>query len=75
VLVEAQARAEETVRTARMEAEQTTRKAKQRVEELRAEQNRILTQLQGISYVLRNALRENGEIDMKQRGEDFAAAG
>ena len=74
VLVEARTQAEELVRTARQEADVMTRRARQKVDELRAEQERVHSQLQGISYGLRNILRESAGVDYQQRGEEFAAS-
>ena len=74
VLVDARQQAEETIEEARAEAEQITRRARQRVEELRGERDRIYNQLQGISFSVRNVLRESGESEYKQRSEDFAAS-
>jgi len=61
VLVEARQQAEETLRIAQQEADQLSRKTRQRTEELRAEYDRIYTQLQGIQYAIRNALKENND--------------
>ena len=72
VLVEARQQAEDTLRIAQQEADQLTRKARQRAEELRAEYDRVYTQLQGISFSLRNVLKDGP--DYKQRGEEFAAS-
>ncbi|MCL2494521.1 MAG: hypothetical protein FWE98_02545 [Oscillospiraceae bacterium] len=74
VLVEARAQAEELVRTAKQEADAMTYKARQRVDQLRAEQERVQSQLQGISYGLRNILRESAGAEYQQRGEEFAAS-
>lgn len=74
VLVEARAQAEETLRTAKQEADSLTRKARKKAEEYRAEQERIHSQLQGISYGLRTILRDSAGADYQQRGEDFAAS-
>ncbi|MDR1927855.1 MAG: hypothetical protein LBQ33_04360 [Oscillospiraceae bacterium] len=73
VLVDARAAAEETLRAARQEADQLLRKSRQRAEELRLEQERIMSQLQGLSYALHNVLREGADADLK-RGEDFAVS-
>ena len=72
VLVEARAQAEEMVRAAKQEAEAVTGRARQQTDLLRAEQERIQSQLQGISYGLRNILRESAGADYQQRGEEFA---
>ena len=76
VLVEARAQAEEMVRAARQESETMMRRARQKVDELRAEQERVTNQLQGISYGLRSVLREStgAEYQPQQRGEEYAAA-
>ena len=87
VLVEARAQAEELVRAARQESEAMLNRARKRVDELRAEQERVRNQLQGISYGLRSVLRENiGERfadptgdykagpEYQQRGEEYAAS-
>jgi len=74
VLVEARTQAEEMVRAAKQEADGMTRRARQKVDELRAEQERVHSQLQGISYGLRNILRESAGIDYQQRGEEYAAS-
>jgi small-conductance mechanosensitive channel len=73
VLVEARATAEETVRAARQEADAILRKSRQRTEELRAEQERVFTQLQGVAYALRNVLREGPDADIN-RGDEFAVS-
>jgi len=74
VLVEARGQAEEMVRAARQEADTMTHKARQKVDQLRAEQERVHSQLQGISYGLRSILRENAGAEYQQRGEEFAAS-
>jgi len=74
VLVDARQQAEETLEEARAEAEQITRRARQRVEELRGERDRVYNQLQGISFSVRNVLRESGESEYKQRSEEFVAS-
>jgi cell division septum initiation protein DivIVA len=75
VLVEARAQAEETRRAAKQEADQMIRKARQQVDDLRAEREKIHAQLQTTCYALRDLLREaGGELDYKQRGDDFASA-
>jgi len=74
VLVEARAQAEEMVRTAKQEADTMTSRARRRVDELRAEQERVQSQLQGISYGLRNILREGAGSEYQQRGEEYAAS-
>jgi len=75
VLVEARAQAEEMVRTARQESETMMRAARRKVDELRAEQERVTGQLQGISYGLRSVLRESAGAEYQpQRGEEYAAA-
>ena len=71
VLVEARMQAEELLRAAQTEADQLNNKTRRRTEELRAEYDRIYSQLQGIHYALRNVLRDN-ETDY--RGEEFAAS-
>lgn len=71
VLVEARATAEETVRAARQESDAILRRSKQRTEELRAEQERIYSQLQGVAYALRSVLRDGPDPD---RGEEFAVS-
>ncbi|MDR3313945.1 MAG: hypothetical protein LBS96_05760 [Oscillospiraceae bacterium] len=73
VLVEARSTAEETIRAARQEADVILRKARQRTEELRAEQERVYTQLQGVAYALRNVLREGSDSEIN-RGEEFAVS-
>ena len=74
VLVEARAQAEAMVNAARQEAELMTHRARQKVDQLRAEQERVHSQLQGISYGLRNILRDSAGADYQQRGEEFAAS-
>ncbi len=74
VLVEARSQAEETLRNARQESDAMMRKARQKVEELRSEQERVQSQLQAISYGLRNVLRGTAGAEYQQRGEDFAAS-
>jgi len=74
VLVEARAQAEAMVNAARQEAELMTHRARQKVDQLRAEQERVHSQLQGISYGLRNVLRESAGADYQQRGEEYAAS-
>jgi len=74
VLVEARAQAEAMMSAAKQEADTMTRRARQRVDELRAEQERVQSQLQGISYGLRNILRENAGAEYQQRGEEYAAS-
>jgi len=75
VLVEARAQAEEMVRAARQESDSVTRAARRKVDELRAEQERVTGLLQGISYGLRNVLRESAGAEYQpQRGEEYAAA-
>ena len=74
VLVEARLQAEELVRTAKQEADAVTSRARRRVDELRAEQERVQSQLQGISYGLRNILREGAGAEYQQRGEEYAAS-
>ena len=74
VLVEARATAEETVRAARQEADAILRKSRQRADELRAEQERIYTQLQGVAYALRSVLRDGPDHPDITRGEEFAVS-
>jgi len=74
VLVEARAQAETMVNAARQESDVMMRRARQKVDELRAEQERVHSQLQGISYGLRNVLRESAGTEYQQRGEEFAAS-
>jgi len=74
VLVEARTQAEELVRAAKQEADNATYRARQKVDQLRAEQERVHSQLQGISYGLRNILRDSAGADYQQRGEEFAAS-
>jgi small-conductance mechanosensitive channel len=74
VLVEARAQAGGVVRAARQESETMMRRARQTVDELKAEQERVHSQLQGISYGLRNILRESAGAEYQQRGEEFAAS-
>ncbi|MDR2687347.1 MAG: hypothetical protein LBB75_06305 [Oscillospiraceae bacterium] len=74
VLVEARAQAEAMVSAARQEAELMTHRARQKVDQLRAEQERVHSQLQGISYGLRNVLRESAGAEYQQRGEEYAAS-
>ena len=74
VLVEARATAEETVRAARQEADAILRKSRQRNDELRAEQDRIYTQLQGVQYALRSVLRDGPDHPDITRGEEFAVS-
>ena len=74
VLVEARLQAEELVRTAKQESDTMMRRARQKVDELRTEQERVHSQLQGISYGLRNVLRESASAEYQQRGEEFVAA-
>jgi len=80
VMVQARQQAEETLREAQLEAEQIIRKAHQRVDELRAERDRVYNQLQGISFSVRNVLREQSggdagyKADYRQRGEELAAS-
>jgi cell division septum initiation protein DivIVA len=74
VLVEARAQAEELVRSARQESDGMLHRARQKVDELRAEQERVHSQLQGISYGLRNILREGAGAEYQQRGEEYAAS-
>jgi vacuolar-type H+-ATPase subunit E/Vma4 len=74
VLVEARAQAEEMVRAAKQEADTATYRARQKVDQLRAEQERVHSQLQGISYGLRNILRDSAGAEYQQRGEEFAAS-
>jgi len=74
VLVEARAQAEAMVNAARQEAELMTHRARQKVDQLRAEQERVHSQLQGISYGLRNVLRESAGAEYQQRGEEYAAS-
>ena len=74
VLVEARAQAEAMVSAARQESELMTHRARQKVDQLRAEHERVHSQLQGISYGLRNVLRENAGAEYQQRGEEYAAS-
>jgi len=74
VLVEARAQAEEMVRAAKQESDTMVQRARRKVDELRAEQERVHSQLQGISYGLRNVLRESAGAEYQQRGEEYAAA-
>ena len=75
VLVEARAQAEEMVRAAKQESDLMLHRARQKVDELRAEQERVHSQLQGISYGLRNILRDSAGAEyQQQRGEEFAAS-
>jgi len=74
VLVEARAQAEEMVRAARQESDTITTRARRKVDELKAEQERVHSQLQGLSYGLRNILRESAGAEYQQRGEEFVAA-
>jgi len=74
VLVEARTQAEEMVRAAKQEADTMTYRARQKVDQLRAEQERVHSQLQGISYGLRNVLRESAGAEYQQRGEEYAAS-
>jgi len=74
VLVEARSQAEEMVRAAKQEADTMTYKARQKVDQLRAEQERVHSQLQGISYGLRNILRDSAGAEYQQRGEEYAAS-
>jgi len=74
VLVEARAQAEEMVRAARLESDTMLQRARRKADELRAEQERVHSQLQGISYGLRSILRESAGAEYQQRGEEFAAS-
>jgi len=63
--------AEQATQAANQQAAQTVAGAKQQLDALRAEKERIHTQLQEISYALRGVLRL-GENDTAQQGDKFA---
>ncbi|MDR0530595.1 MAG: hypothetical protein LBG83_00810 [Oscillospiraceae bacterium] len=75
VLVEARQQAEEVKRAAKQEAEQSVGQARRQADTIRAERDRIYTQLQGISYALRSALREAGEPEFQPHIDDFGVMG
>ena len=75
VLIEARLQAEETILAAQQQADLLTSGARKRAEELRAEQDRIYSQLQSMSYALRGLLRDSAQTDyQQQRSEEFAAS-